>query len=52
MAQIKISIINASSVLKDDEVQAVVGPLQKQVSQHFAPPWGVDADLDFVASGK
>ena len=52
MAQIKISIINASTVVGDQEAQAAVGPLQKQVSQHFAPAWGVDADLDFVGTGK
>jgi hypothetical protein len=52
MAQIKISIINASKTLGDKEVAAAVPALQKQVTNHFAPAWGVDADLDFVASGK
>ena len=52
MAQIKISILNVSSVLTDVEVQAAVPALQKQVSRDFAPPWGVDADLDFVPKGQ
>ena len=52
MAQIKISIINASTVLTDAQVQAAVQPLQTQVSRDFALPWGVDADLDFVPKGK
>lgn len=52
MAQIKISIINASKTLTDKEVSAAVPALEKQVKNDFAPVWGVDADLDFVATGK
>ena len=52
MAQIKISIKNDSSRLADAQVSAVVPALQTQVSQDFAPPWGVDADLDFVPKGQ
>jgi hypothetical protein len=48
MANIQISVINASSALQDSEVQAVVPVLQKQVSHDFAPAWGFDADLTFV----
>ncbi len=51
MANIKISVINSSTVLSDDEVQAAVPALQKQVSRDFAPAWGVDADLTFIAKG-
>jgi hypothetical protein len=50
VAQIKISVMNASTVLKDDQVSAAVSALQKQVSRDFYPVWGVDADLDFVAT--
>ncbi len=52
MAQIKVSVSNGSTVLTDDQVRAAVPALQKQVSHDFAPPWGVDADLDFVPNGQ
>lgn len=52
MAQIKISIINASKTLNDDEVEAARPALQKQISGDFYPAWGVDAELDFVPKGK
>jgi hypothetical protein len=51
MANIKISVINASTVLKDEAVKAVVPALQTQVRRDFAPVWGVDADLTFVPKG-
>jgi hypothetical protein len=52
MAQIKISVSNASTVLTDAQISAVVPALQTQVTRDFAPVWGVDADLDFVPSGQ
>jgi hypothetical protein len=52
VAQIKISIINSSKTLTDAQVGSAVPALQKQVRNDFAPIWGVDADLDFVATGK
>ena len=52
MANIQIAVINASTVLKDADVQAVVPALQTQVHRDFAPPWGIDADLTFVPSGS
>jgi hypothetical protein len=45
---IHVAVINASTVLTDQQVQNVVPALQKQVSEHFAPAWGVDAKLSFV----
>jgi hypothetical protein len=51
MANIQISIINASTVLRDADVQAVVPALQTQVRRDFAPVWGTDADLTFVPTG-
>ncbi|MBI3804641.1 MAG: hypothetical protein HY282_12860 [Nitrospirae bacterium] len=48
MADIKIAVINASTVLTDDQVKAAVPDLQTQVHRDFAPAWGVDADLTFV----
>jgi hypothetical protein len=52
VAQIKISVNNASTVLTDDQVRTVVPALQTQVSRDFFPVWGVDADLDFVPKGQ
>jgi hypothetical protein len=51
MANIQIAVINASTVLTDAAVQAVVPALQTQVHRDFAPPWGIDADLAFVPKG-
>jgi hypothetical protein len=48
MANFKIAILNASTVLSDDDVAAIVPALQTQVSRDFAPVWGLDADLRFV----
>ena len=52
MAQIKISIINASKTVKDEDVLKAKGALQTQVSRDFSPVWGVDADLDIVPQGE
>lgn len=52
MANIKISIINRSTVVKDGDVTPVVHALQKQVRQDFSPIWGVDADLFVVPKGQ
>ena len=51
MANIKVSIVNQCSVLTDDQVKPVVAALQTQVTRDFAPVWGVDADIIFVAKG-
>jgi hypothetical protein len=52
MANIKVAVINACSVLTDAQVQPVVPVLQTQVHKDFAPAWGVDADLAFVPKGS
>jgi hypothetical protein len=52
MPTIDISVINASTVLKDDEVGAAVPALQSQVSDDFAPAWGIDATVTFVPTGQ
>ena len=44
-----IAIINASTVLKDADVQAVVPALQKQVLNDFAPVFGTSASLAFYS---
>ena len=51
MATIRISIINESNLVTSAEVQTAAAALQRQVSEHFAPAWGVDAALTFVATG-
>jgi hypothetical protein len=51
MAFINISVINASTVLSDSEVQKVMPALQTQVHRDFAPAWGIDAELGFVPHG-
>jgi len=48
----QISVINASTVLKDGDVQKALPAFQKQVSRDFAPAWGLDATLTFVPKGS
>jgi hypothetical protein len=52
MADIKVSIINSSTVLKDSDVAQVVPDLQVQVSRDFAAAWGIDADLTFYPNSR
>lgn len=47
---INIAIINHSTAVADKDVSPVVAALQRQVSEHFAPIWGVNATL--VIFGK
>jgi hypothetical protein len=51
MANIKISVINRSTVVKDADVKPAVAALQKQVHHDFSPIWGIDADLAVVPKG-
>ncbi|MGH8093935.1 MAG: hypothetical protein ACREIF_10745 [Chthoniobacterales bacterium] len=51
MTTIKIAFTNESTVLTDVQVKAAVPSLQKQVTGDFAPVWGVDAGLSFIAKG-
>ncbi|HZP94147.1 MAG TPA: hypothetical protein VFB20_14890 [Burkholderiales bacterium] len=52
MATIKVAVINASTVVADDQVKATVPVLQTQVSRDFAAAWGIDAELRFVPKGS
>jgi hypothetical protein len=52
MANIKVAIMNASTVVKDADVQAIIPALQTQVQRDFAPLWGIDADLAWVPKGS
>jgi hypothetical protein len=51
MANIKIAILNPSTVVKDADVQSALPAFQSQVSDDFAPVWGIDADLRLVPQG-
>lgn len=51
MADIRISVINSSTVLTDAEVDSAVACLQTQVTRDFAPAWGIDAELVSVKKG-
>ena len=45
---VQIDVINASTVVPDQEVSKYVAALQRQVTEHWAPVWGGGADLNFV----
>jgi hypothetical protein len=49
---IAIAVINASTVLQDNEVSKAVNALQTQVTKDFYPVWGVDASLSFQSKGQ
>jgi hypothetical protein len=49
---IQIAVINATTVLKDAEVKAMMDAVQTQVHRDFLPAWGIDATLNFVAKDK
>ena len=51
MANIKIQVVNESTVLSDSQVRAAVPAFQTQVHRDFAPAFGIDADLSFVSQG-
>ena len=46
-----VAIINASTLLRDSDVAAAVPALQRQVTEHLAVVWGIDATLYFVPQG-
>lgn len=45
MRTIPIAVINASTMVTDEDAAKTVAALQTQVSRDFAPAWGVDAKL-------
>ncbi|OHX36701.1 hypothetical protein BJL95_02150 [Methylomonas sp. LWB] len=45
MPNIHVAVINASTVVKDEDFAKTVAALQIQVSRDFAPVWGIDATL-------
>jgi len=52
MPRITVAVVNASSVLTDKQITPVIQALQVQVSTHFAPVWGTDAQLIQVLQGQ
>lgn len=46
-----ISVLNPSTAMKDEEVEALVPIMQKQLVG-FRDEWNVDAELEFVPKGK
>lgn len=52
MAEIKIDVVNESTVIDDKELAKGVAAVQTQVHRDFAPVWGLDADLLLVSKGK
>jgi hypothetical protein len=48
---IQVSVINESTVLRDEDIAPVVAALQKQVTDDFCPMWGTNAELKIIAKG-
>lgn len=48
---IQIAVINESTVVANGDLPAAVAALQRQVTEHFFPAWGVDARLNITAPG-
>lgn len=46
-----IDVINASSLIKDSDVQNWIAAQQIQISRDFAPLWGTGANLNFLPGG-
>jgi hypothetical protein len=49
---IQVAVVNESTVCTDDEVAEIVAALQRQVTDHFCPTWGIAADLTAVPQGE
>lgn len=48
----QISVINATTILPDADVKAMMDAVEIQVRQHFYPVWGTSANLTFVPKGS
>lgn len=48
MIHINVAVLNQSTEASDKTIKSLTSALQKQVTQHFAPVWGIDATLKFV----
>jgi Domain of unknown function (DUF4062) len=45
----RVAVMNESTIVSDADVKAAMAALQTQVRRDFAPAWGVDAELTFIA---
>jgi hypothetical protein len=45
MSRIKVTLINESTVMTDDELVSIAGALQIQVDHDFRPTWGAAAEI-------
>ena len=52
MVKTDISVINSSTLIQDSEIKVAMEALQSQVTNDFAPVWGVDAQLTLVPQGE
>jgi len=50
MYNVKVALINASTVVNDDEVKTAMIGFNKQLSRDFGPEWGIDAHLRFFTA--
>lgn len=48
----RVQIVNRTSRIRDARFAHALPGLQQQISQHFAPFWGVDAALSLVGRGQ
>jgi hypothetical protein len=51
-ARFRVGVVNASTVVSDEQLARAVPALQRQLHDDFAPVWGVDADLQAVGKGQ
>jgi hypothetical protein len=47
LSPLRVSIVNTSTVVSDDDVAAWTRAIQRQVSEHVAPVWKTDAAIVF-----
>lgn len=47
-----VAVLNRSSIVTDDEAEAIAHALQAQVSHDFAKVWGIDARLSFLPTKR
>jgi hypothetical protein len=48
----RVLIVNQTSRIRDARFQSTIPALQYQIKAHFAPKWGIDAELLFTGRGQ
>jgi len=51
MYNVKLAVINASTVLTDAEIFKAIPPFNKQLARDFGPIWGVESHIRFIKKG-